>query len=76
MAMYEIFKKDFKCDVYIDTEEAISTIIQGLATLLKSTKVEMNSLSVPVGDILILENKKFNLITRKSPEDGFCFIVM
>ncbi len=33
----------------------------------------MNSLSVPVGDILILENKKFNLITRKSPEDGFLF---
>ncbi len=71
--MYEVFKQDFKCRIYIDADEDINSLIKNLADVFRLVDVNSNSLSVRNGDILITQNKNFNSMNRKSPEDGFLF---
>ncbi len=71
--MFEIFREDYECNLYIDADADISTFLQNIATLINASDVESDSVHIHEGDVLISKNENYHCTNKKSPEDGFLF---
>lgn len=71
--MYEVFKEEFECSLYIDTREEPGILVKRTARLFETAQAENNSIRIYEGEILVLNNENFNLLNLQSPEDGFLF---
>lgn len=70
--MYEVIIENFECDLYIDADEDLSTLLQNIAKLF-NTNISKNIVCVSEGEISLINNRNYHKIKKLNLEDGFLF---
>jgi hypothetical protein len=70
--MNEVILENFGCDLYIDSEDDLNTLLQNIATIFNTNPIE-DGIFVNEGSLFLLKNKNFHKIYKKNLEDGFLF---
>lgn len=71
--MYEVFKEEFLCSIYLDAGEEIHSLLQITANFFENTEVYENLIIILDGDIYLTMNKNYHLINKQNSIDGFLF---